>query len=293
MKTLFLQSKSKPNVKFEITVETNIGVYNNYQRFTLNPINKRVDIKEREGKKCIYISSFNFDATLKNYIKNTFGVQVKKGNLYLQITDESWNQAQTLISDFETEVEKFKADLEKRRNEMPVKYYMYEFLDWGDYTINNEREIQIWRKALPEENGEEVMKTSYKLWNNSIEGYSDKWATDFEAAGGKESKSDKVAISEETAEKWIAVWKNVQAEKARKEAEEEAKREAAERAEKERRDNCFREARETGKPVLLHSCFLTGSDIPRKFRDDDSDMGNLLTYAMPDGSVKEEFSHAY
>jgi len=293
MTTLFLQSKSKPNVTFEITVETHIGVYNNYQKFTLNSINKRVDIKEREGKKCILISSFSFDASVKNYIKNTFGVQVKKGDLYLQITDESWNQAQTLISDFETEVEKFKSALEKRRNEMPVKYYMYEFLDWGDYTINNEREIQIWRKALPEENGEEVLKTSYKLWNKSIEGHSDEWANDFSSAGGNEGENNKVEIPKETADRWIAIWKEVQTEKARKEAEEKAKKEAAERAEKERRENCFKQAKETGEPVLLYSYFLSGSDIPRKFRDDESDMGELLTYAMPDGSVKEKFSHAY
>lgn len=55
----------------------------------------------------------------------------------------------------------------------------------------------------------------------------------------------------------------------------------------------FDEAKRTGKPVVLSQIFLTGDDIPKQFRDDDSDMGHLIQYAMPDGSTTEEFLHAY
>ena len=68
--------------------------------------------------------------------------------------------------------------------------------------------------------------------------------------------------------------------------EKEAKREAEKQAK-------FAQAKATGKPVELHSIFLTGSDIPRKYRDEDSDMGHLIVYAMPDGTTSEGFSHAY
>lgn len=55
----------------------------------------------------------------------------------------------------------------------------------------------------------------------------------------------------------------------------------------------FDEAKRTGKAVVLDREFFSGSQIPREFREPDSDMGNLITYAMPDGSTKQEFSHSY
>ena len=55
----------------------------------------------------------------------------------------------------------------------------------------------------------------------------------------------------------------------------------------------FEEAKKTGEPVVLSSVFLTGESIPYQYREKDSDMGTLVTYAMPDGSEKEQFNHTY
>lgn len=55
----------------------------------------------------------------------------------------------------------------------------------------------------------------------------------------------------------------------------------------------FDEAKATGKRVLLSQYFMSGNDIPRRYHDEDSDMGHLCTWANPDGTTSESFSHAY
>lgn len=66
---------------------------------------------------------------------------------------------------------------------------------------------------------------------------------------------------------------------------------------KEQKENerkaIFEEAKKTNKPVELYRYFLSDQQIPYQHRVPDSDMGHLIGYAMPDGSVKEEFNHAY
>jgi seryl-tRNA synthetase len=70
----------------------------------------------------------------------------------------------------------------------------------------------------------------------------------------------------------------------------EAKKEADAKAARQAK---FDEAKSTGKRVLLSQYFLSGNDIPRRYRDEDSDMGHLCTWANPDGTTCESFSHAY
>ena len=55
----------------------------------------------------------------------------------------------------------------------------------------------------------------------------------------------------------------------------------------------FNEAKATGKRVLLSECFVSGSNIARKYREEDSDMGTICKWANPDGTTSESFSHAY
>ncbi len=70
----------------------------------------------------------------------------------------------------------------------------------------------------------------------------------------------------------------------------EAKKEADAKAARQAK---FEEAKVTGKRVLLSQYFMSGNDIPRRHRDEDSDMGHLCTWANPDGTTSESFSHAY
>ena len=228
-----LQSKTRENVQFELYAETKIGVYNSYQKFKLLPVDKYVLIKEVQGKRCMCLT---IDTGVKPYIKNTFEVDVKSGEVYLQITDESWDLVQSIEADFKVEVEAFKAELQKRSDVLPVKYYMYDCLDWGDYTSNEEREIQIWREALPEERGEETHVKSHKLWNKSIGDHGQEWDKDIEASGGKVG-GGKIEISKELAEKWIGFWQIIQEQKAAEEAVGRTKAEDRKRKEDEKRQN--------------------------------------------------------
>lgn len=75
-------------------------------------------------------------------------------------------------------------------------------------------------------------------------------------------------------------------------ATERAESEKANLAE-ERKGAKFAEATRTGKPVQIYSTFLAGNAIPKNYRDQDSDMGHLVCFAMPDGSTSEEFYHSH
>ena len=53
------------------------------------------------------------------------------------------------------------------------------------------------------------------------------------------------------------------------------------------------EAISTGKNVEIYSIFLSNDSIPRKYRNEDSDMGHLIEYFDKNGERKETFSHSY
>jgi hypothetical protein len=71
------------------------------------------------------------------------------------------------------------------------------------------------------------------------------------------------------------------------------KKEAARVAETQKCEAIFEQAKVTGERVILSQIFLSGSNIPRRYCDDESDMGHLITWANPDGTTSESFSHAY
>lgn len=296
MEKLKLKSKTKQDVIFSIEVENVIKFHNTYQHFTLIETKKRVLFEEKQGKRCMRIGSHNVDASVINYVKNSFGVQVKKGDLYFQITDESWNDIQETILKFNKEVSEFKTEKQKRIDALPIRYYLHDSMDWGDYTSDKIQAIVVMRDQLEEEtHGTKhgIIVKSYYLNNSDIKEIRQEWDVDYINSGGSVNDSLYHQISNELAEKWIGNWLKVQNQKAAIEAEKRAKAEAAQKAEKQRREDCFAKAKETNQPVQLYSGFLSGDDIPKRFRDDDSDMGNLISYAMPDGSVTEKFIHAY
>lgn len=71
------------------------------------------------------------------------------------------------------------------------------------------------------------------------------------------------------------------------------KKEAEKLAETEKRNAIFDQAKVTGERVILSQHFLSGDNIPRRYCDEDSDMGHLVMWANPDGTTSESFSHAY
>mgnify|MGYP000919815800 CR=1 FL=1 len=291
MKTITVKAKNR-DVDFEINVITKLGPFNSRHYYEFD--NEPVSFEVKNDKKCLEVSP-KWNPNLIKYVMKNFGISMPKGNVYIELTDASWDIIEQERAEYEQEEKAYSSDLKKRGNMMPVKYYLHNCVDWGDYTDNIERSIDVYREGLPEEKElkhEEVHIISYNLWNKDIEGHEEEWKSDCNTVGINDCIS-KVEISITLAEKWILIWQQVQDKKEKEAAEK--KRVAAEKkaAEEARVKRCFEEAKETGKPVVLHSIFLSGDDIPKRFRDDDSDMGSLVTYAMPDGTAKDRFHHAY
>ena len=287
-----LELKHRSGKILNLEVKKYFSPSNSYIRFRIFDAIAEAAIKD--GQKTIKINDYYVKGGTKESIESLFGVKIKSNaDLYLVITEESYAEIKKAEADFEIELKVYKDDYDNRAKEMPIWFEMYDFFDWGDYTINSEREIRVFRKPLPEDSVEKVLVISYKLWNMSDEEMAEEWRNDFTGTGGQVGNGSSIVIAEELARKWITKWSEVQDEIHRKHEEEKRIAEEKRLAEEKRRSDCFEEAKRTGKKVVLHSIFLSGDDIPYRFRDDDSDMGHLITYAMPDGTTKDEFSHAY
>jgi len=294
MKTLKLQSASKSNVFFDISIEEVITPYN--QRLKCTFLSKHVSIEIVKGVKCVAVSHFNIDAEIKSFAKSNFGADLKKNDIYFKITDESYSEYKAAEFDFEERKKEYKIELQSRIDSLQTKYYMYDLFDWGDYTSDKIRKIIVVREKLEDETHglkEGIVVKELILNNKRIGQYEGEWEECIKAMGGEVNDSKMHLMGVGQIEKWQKIFTSILiAEAEEREANEKAKREAEAR-EKARRESCFIDAKKTGKPVLLYSTFLSGDQIPRRFRDDDSDMGHLCTYAMPDGTTQKKFSHSY
>jgi len=296
MKTIKVQSKNKQSVFFEIEIDEAFTPYNQYLIFKF--LNMNVSFEIVKGQKGLVISVFNTQKQqILSFFKENFNVALKSNaNTVILLTDKSYADVELLKADFEKRKREYIAKRNQLIDELPVKYYMYDSFDWGDYTSDKIRKIKVLRDKLYDENygsKEGIVVKEYNFNNKSIGNYEAEWIADLKKTGGKENDSKLYEIPAEFAQKWIDIHIELINIELAKEAEEQKLRAEAAEREEQRKKACFEEAKETDKPVLLYSYFLSGSQIPRKFRDEDSDMGNLLTYAMPDGSIKERFSHAY
>jgi hypothetical protein len=289
-KTLSLNLKHKRSGKI-IPVEVQYTIYQHGTKFLrFRSFNAPSHIKEVQGKKCIALSS-TFFKDFQKEVSAFFGIKLSKSNVNIEISDDSWDEVQTLSKEVDKIAETVKNEFQTLADQQPTYYVMYEFLDWGDYSIHQERDIIKMRKALPgEENDQTIEKISF--WDGNVRDKGDEWSADFKSVKG-DKEGSKFEISTELAQKWIAykaefdrLQAQEQAEEERRQKQKAAAREAEEKAK-------FEEAKTTGKAVVLYSYFLSGNDIPRNFREEDSDMGHLYVLAMPDGTTKEQFSHAY
>ena len=251
-----------------------------------------IQFKIRDSKKCLYLSDYSYNkwgTELSKFV----GQKIKKCSIGIEITDESWELMLQIKSEMVTEQKELINLHKKEAAEQSTWYEMYSFLDWGDYSINNEREVIVYRNPMEKwgENKKMRVKT-YKLWNDSVGIHTKNWDIDFkENGGGGEITS--VKITEDIALKWIAISNEAIRKEQEKKDIDAAKNKERIESQKAERLAKFEKAKESGTPVLLYSVFLTYNDIPLKYRDDESDMGHLETFAMPDGSIKEKFIHAY
>lgn len=297
MKTISVQSKNKPDVFFEISIEEAISPYVQYVNYLF--LNKLVNFVLAKEQKCLKINSFLIKDDIKKFLKEKFGFQASSSqDIYISITDKSWDEVQEIEAEFKKRKQDFLDERQAIIDKLPVKYYMYDSFDWGDYTSDKFRQIMTVRDRLDDEAkrgnySEGIVVRSLNFDNKGIANYEEEWNEDLKNAGGEINDSKLHEIPAELAEKWNNIHIELVNIKLEKEAEKERMKKEADEKEVQRRKDCFEEAKKTGQPVLLYSYFLSGNDIPRKFREEDSDMGDLLTYAMPDGTIKEKFSHAY
>jgi hypothetical protein len=270
------------------------GKHNSHLNF--ESFNVFVDFEIVSSKKCIIIDTFKLKKCAKE-LGEFFNTTIKtNARLCIEITDESWDKISEIKTIFDTNVKDFIYDYEKRAAEMPTWFEVWDFYDMGDYSINYERAIEIWREPLPEEKAEKVHVKSYSFWNSKIGNHGQEWNKDFgEMVDGmcNDGKPNSAKISEELAKKWINIHREIELELEAEAKKKEDKKVDDKKKEEDRISACLLKAKETNEPVELYSVFLSGTDIPRQFRDEDSDMGTLVTYINPDGTRKEKFHHAY
>ncbi len=279
------------NEVITVEVQRNFTAQKSSISFTLQNVITELVIKE--NRKCLKISKY---AILRKEVRlaleKTLNCKLTTDrDTYITITDDSYSKLEQIRSNFSKEVEDFNADFEARASKMNKFYVMYKYLDYTDYAINDIREIRVYREAMSDENIDKVLVKTYKLDNLSDENLRKEFDNDFNSA---ESLNDtEVRISEKVAEKWINVSEKIKvAEESKRTAQMLDLQKIEEEKESKKRD-ALRKAIETGKKVVIVSYFVQGNDIPEKFRKLDSDMGEYVIYAMPDGTIKEEFIHAY
>ncbi len=292
--------KTKSGFEFPITVRVeNSGNYCHVRYFAGNSTMELQEKNTAANSPAVFIDSYYYKeakAHLEQFIPAVKGM--KKANFIIAITPDEYSRLISEILPFTMPhieaAAKAKAEREALEAAQPRVYVRWDFLDCGDYSTNQERAILECREPLPDEPQTlKVVRTVAQLWNRRIGEYAEEWQAMQGAIRTVSNKGGLMVVSKEEAMKWKA-----RAEEAdRKDQEAKAEKEAAakalqEAAEKEYAAK-FEEAKRTGNPVKLSSFFLSGSDIPRKYRDEDSDMGHLVTYAMPDGTTKESFHHAY
>lgn len=279
-----------------ITVEVERNFTAQKILFTLQNVITELVIKE--NRKCLKISKYAIlQKAVRLALEKTLNCKLTTDrDTYITITDDSYSKLEQIRANFSKEVEDFNADFEARASKMNKFYVMYKFLDYTDYAINDVREIRVYREAMSDENIDKVLVKTYKLDNLSDENLRKEFDNDFNSAESLLNETE-VRINEKVAEKWINVCKNKQneiklAEERKRTAQMLDLQKIEEEKESKKRD-ALRKAIETGKKVVIASYFIQGNDIPKKFRESDSDMGEYVIYAMPDGSIKEDFIHAY
>ena len=293
-----IQVTSKKGLRFPIEAKASAGLSKATVRFYAGKalIDLNAGTKETSGAPYIEIGSYAMKEAKKHLIPHVPAFKgLKNKRTLITLTNEEYARIQSIVE----EIKKPAIEEIKKRKEreaaQPKVWVAYDFLDWGDYSINHERNIYLCREPLPEETQTlKVVETTANLWNDRIGDYKEEWeALDGERREVGNLITEGIVLSSKEAEKWNRV--SVDADRKEQEAKDaaEAERKAKEEALKAERKAKFAEAKETGKRVLLSSHFCMGRDIPRKFRDEDSDMGHLCVWARPDGTTEESFSHAY
>jgi len=254
---------------------------------------KRVAFVVKNDRKCIDVGLP--DAKLKSELESFFGYKISAGqHIYITIDDDGMEKYEKLAEAFEQAKSGFLNKYARLAAQQPTYYEMIYSVDWGDYSTTIERGIALMRKALPIDRNIDKPVVTYYLSNNTIGDKSDEWDADWKAVTKGDESLTRVVIDNDMARKWIIIHNELQAAKEEKDQQIKAEKDKKAAEEAKRRADIFEQAKTTGKPVQLYSHFVSGNSVPKKYRDDeDNDMGNIVVYAMPDGTTTEKFFPAY
>jgi hypothetical protein len=254
---------------------------------------ERVAFVVKNDRKCIDVGLP--DAKLKSELESFFGYKINAGqHIYITIDDDGMEKYEKLAEEFEQAKSGFLNKYARLAAQQPTYYEMRYSVDWGDYSTTIERSIALMRKALPIDRNVDKPVVSYYLSNNTIGDKADEWDADWKAVTKGDESLTRVVIDNDLARKWIIIHNELQAAKEEKDQQIKAEKDKKAAEEAKRRADIFEQAKTTGKPVQLYSHFVSGNSVPKKYRDDeDNDMGNIVVYAMPDGTTTEKFFPAY
>ena len=215
------------------------------------------DFLEKDGHFCVMLNHYK--------IKNFFGVQIPKNQMAAIVIQES-NAKEIVRKKWREEnIRRVDAKIEEEIAAMKKddQVTLYAYSGYGmHYTVeskkfgyNTGRRLSAWVQ--------EILKM-------------------FPHEPAPEKNSDfayKVVMSWEK-------FRAINADLDRKEKDE-IEREKQEKQEK------FDEAKATGKPVLLYRSPVCEEDLPARLREKESSLAFVSVFAMPDGTIKEQISHAH
>ena len=149
-----------------------------------------------EGKEYLYISQSDVKAH-HAYLEKTFAAKInKKASLNIGILP--CTEYYRFVDYFNMDIARDKKQFEQDEKEQPVFYVAHDFFDYGDYSINQEREIRVMREPMLKW-GEEIpqARIAYKLWNDMIGNKAQEWRDMYAAL------PDNKIMREDVARCWI------------------------------------------------------------------------------------------
>lgn len=191
------------------------------------------DTNENANSSSIHLPEWSFK-TWSSKVNQLFGAKLKKGGVQISILPSDMEQIENWKAECRAESETVKAAWEARCEAAPKRYAAWDFLDWGDYNITQERAIVEFRQDFAEPTKWVQHKTIMTANDGDIADRSEAWAAIVarEKSGLGEQYRDMSA--EEVAE-WSA-WHVARLEsEAQKAAKQKAAKEAAQKLAAEKR----------------------------------------------------------
>lgn len=228
-RTITVTNPSK-NVSFEVVLEHRIsenGMLSLYVRAfgciaTPDEVNNRLRLSEYEYK------------TWSPLVEKMFGAKIKKGGVQISILPSDIGEIENWKAECRAEAEGVKAAWEAKCEAAPKRWAAWDFLDWGDHNITQERCIVEFRQDFSDPAKWVMHKTVLTANDGNIADRSEAWAAIVarEKSGLGEHYRD---MSEEEVAKWAA-WHIASTEaKAKEAAKKQAAKEAAQKIAAEKR----------------------------------------------------------